>query len=77
MPKSLLEGGKLDISLFFWKTDPVDWISNPAIHLNKVVLPQPDGPNKVVSVPGSKEHEILFTAVVSLNFLVIWDLFLV
>ena len=62
MPKSLLEGGKLDISLFFWKTDPVDWISNPAIHLNKVVLPQPEGPRKQTNSPSSILMDIFYIA---------------
>ena len=28
-------------------------VSNPAIILNKVVFPHPDGPNKVVNLPSS------------------------
>jgi len=51
MPKSLLEGGKLDISIFFWITDPVDCISSPAIHRYNVVLPQPEGPRKQTNSP--------------------------
>ena len=45
-------------------------LSNPAIKRRDVVLPQPEGPSIVVSVPGSKEQDILSTAVVSLNFFV-------
>ena len=45
-------------------------LSNPAIKRRDVVLPQPEGPNIVVSVPGSKEQDTLSTAMVSLNFFV-------
>src|SRR6476469_4316762 len=37
-------------------------ISNPAIRRRVVVLPQPDGPNSVTSVPGSIVNDTLSTA---------------
>src|SRR2546421_9336370 len=37
-------------------------ISSPAIRRNVVVLPQPEGPSSVMSVPGSMVKEISFTA---------------
>ena len=39
-------------------------LSNPATILNEVVFPHPEGPNKVVKVPGSKVQLTLSTATV-------------
>ena len=38
-------------------------ISSPAIRRNVVVLPQPDGPSSVTSVPGSMVKDTSSTAV--------------
>ena len=51
IPKSLLDGGSNEISIFFWITDPEVCVSNPAIHRSKVVLPQPEGPRKQTNSP--------------------------
>ena len=50
-------------------------LSSPAIILNDVVFPHPDGPSKVVKVPASKIQLTLSTAIVSLNFFVIFSNF--
>jgi len=47
---------------------PLVALSSPAIILNDVVLPHPDGPSNVVKVPASKLQLTLSTATVSLNF---------
>ena len=49
-------------------------LMNPAVILRSVVFPQPDGPSKVVKVPASNLQLTLSTAVVSLNFFVIFIL---
>ena len=38
-------------------------ISSPAMRRSVVVLPQPEGPRSVASVPGSMRNEMSFTAV--------------
>ena len=44
---------------------PLLAISSPAIMRNVVVLPQPDGPSRVTSLPGSMVNDTLSTAVTS------------
>ena len=44
---------------------PLLTCSSPAISRNVVVLPQPDGPKRVASVPASTVNETLLTAVVA------------
>ena len=40
------------------KTFPEVALSKPAINRSDVVLPQPEGPRRVVSDPGSNVHDI-------------------
>jgi len=44
---------------------PALTISSPAIRRSVVVLPQPEGPSSVASVPGSMRNEMSSTAVTS------------
>ena len=57
-----------DASVTSWppiRMRPLDGSSSPAISRRVVVLPQPDGPSNVTSVPAAMTNEMSFTAATS------------
>lgn len=59
---SSLSGVKYAIFLSFINISPLVGISNPAIILNVVVLPHPEGPNRHTNSPSSIDRLTLSTA---------------
>ena len=70
MPTSRRCGGRAATSAPSIRIVPSSGASNPAIRFRTVVLPQPDGPRRVMSSPGSTSSVRRSTAVTAPNRLV-------
>src|SRR3984957_9978126 len=70
MPISRLYVGTSFISSPAMRISPLSGPRNPAARLSSVVLPQPDGPSRVMNSPCRIESDTSFSAVISPNRLV-------